>query len=128
MNKNPLNPVVIPVHESVSRAWDAPIFASNEMREIQSPSLQNFRLFKVTEIAEGKAAAYRLAMANVMAGMDDPRCRVIYILSGTPEGVSLYAGIASSQVSDDELHDVAKTLKASFEGNFLGAQLDDFCV
>lgn len=118
-------PVATQTQESVNQVWDAPIFASNAMREVQSPSTQNYRLFKVTEIAEGKAAAYRLAMANVMAGMDDPRCRAIYILSGTPEGVSLYAGIASSQVSDDDLHNMTKTLKASFEGNFLGAQLDD---
>ena len=124
MNK-PLNQAVMPTHEGVNQVWDAPIFASNAMREVQAPPTQNYRLFKVTEIAEGKAASYRLAMANVMAGMDDPRCRAIYILSGTPEGVSLYAGIASSQVSDDDLHNLAKTLKASFEGNFLGAQLND---
>lgn len=113
------------VRDRIGLVWDAPSFVGKEMQEVHTPSDIHYRFFNVTEIAEGKAAAYRLAMANVMAGIDDARYSAIYILSGTPEGVSLYVGIASSFVGDDEIHDMAKTLKASFEGNFLGAQLAD---
>lgn len=112
---------------TVNLVWDAPSFAAKMMNEVALPKdiTQNYRLFNITEIAEGKAAAYRLAMSNVMSSLDAPGCRTVYILSGTPEGVNLYVGIASSQMADDELHDMAQTLKASFEGNFLGARLTD---
>ena len=105
--------------------WDAPVFASMELLPNEARIENRFRLFHVTEIGEGKAGAYRLAMANVIAGIDDPRCKAIYVLSGTPEGVALYIGIASSELADDALHEMAKTLRASFEGNFLGAKLVD---
>lgn len=123
MNKVPTQEITAPV--IINQVWDAPIFVGNVMQEVPIKASLGYRLFRVTEIGEGKAAAYRLAMANVMAGLDDPRCRAIYILSGTPEGVGLYVGISSSEVNDDDLHDMAKTLKASFEGNFLGSQLAD---
>lgn len=109
----------------LSQAWDAPSFVPASMRERHFSANHGYRLFHVTEIGEGKANAYRLAMANVIAGLDDPRFRAIYILSGTPEGVSLYVGIASSEEDDVRLHEMAKTLKASFEGNFLGAKLEN---
>ncbi len=123
MSNTPTREMIVPVIDN--RVWDAPSFTANLMQEVPDKAEHGYRLFRITEIGEGKAAAYRLAMANVMAGMDDPRCRAIYILSGTPEGVNLYVGISSSGVNDDDLHDMAKTLKASFEGNFLGAQLAD---
>ena len=106
-------------------AWDAPSFVSDYMREKNFPTNSGYRLFHVTEIGEGKASAYRLAMANVIAGLDDPKFCAIYILSGTPEGINLYVGIASAEVGKDQIHEMAKTLKASFEGNFLGAKLED---
>ena len=106
-------------------AWDAPSF-SKMIPLKQDRSLQTaFRLFHVTEIGEGKAGAYRLAMANVMSGLDDPLCQAVYILSGTPTGVKLYIGIASTNRDDAELTEMAKTLKASFEGNFLGSKLEN---
>lgn len=113
------------VLDTAGVVWDPPGFIGKEIQEIPVRSEIGYRFFQVTEIAEGKAAAYRLAMANVMSGIDDARYSTIYILSGTPEGVSLYIGIASAAIADVEIHDMAKTLKASFEGNFLGAQLTD---
>ncbi len=111
--------------QTTELAWNAPAF--HAMTQLPNPggSETRFRLFHVTEIGEGKAGAYRLAMANVIAGINDPRCKAIYILSGTPEGVALYIGIASTELSDEALHEMAKTLRASFEGNFLGAKLED---
>lgn len=105
--------------------WDAPAFSAMTQLPRLTGSETRFRLFHVTEIGAGKAGAYRLAMANVIAGINDPRCKAIYVLSGTPEGVGLYIGIASSELADDALHEMAKTLRASFEGNFLGAKLED---
>lgn len=105
-------------------AWQTPSFAPAQMKEMSAPSMSDFRLFHITEIGEGKASAYRLAMANVVATLDNPECRALYVLSGTPEGIRLYIGVAGFQYNTDELQDMAKTLKTSFEGNFLGAQLE----
>lgn len=105
--------------------WDAPAFSAMRQLPRSTSEETKFRLFHVTEIGDGKAGAYRLAMANVIAGINDPRCKAIYVLSGTPEGVALYIGIASSELADDALHEMAKTLRASFEGNFLGSKLED---
>lgn len=105
--------------------WNPPTFSSLTPLPNLTGTEPQFRLFQVTEISEGKAGAYRLAMANVMAGLKDPLCQAIYILSGTPEGVALYVGIASTRRSEEGVHEVANTLRASFEGNFLGAKLED---
>lgn len=105
--------------------WNAPTFSGMTPLPSLTGSEPRFRLFHVTEISESKAGAYRLAMANVMAGLDDPLCQAVYILSGTPEGVALYVGIASSRRVEEDVHEMANTLRASFEGNFLGAKLED---
>ncbi len=105
--------------------WNAPTFSGMQPLPSLTGSQPRFRLFHVTEISESKAGAYRLAMANVMAGLDDPLCQAVYILSGTPEGVALYVGIASSRRVEGDVHEMANTLRASFEGNFLGARLED---
>jgi shikimate kinase len=111
--------------QDLALVWDAPEFV--DMATIPSPlgAELRFRLFHVTEISQSKVGAYRLAMANVIASLNDPRCNAIYILSGTPAGVALYIGISSSLIPEDDLHEAAKTLRASFEGNFLGAKLVD---
>jgi hypothetical protein len=105
--------------------WDAPSFSAMSPLLETGGVVTRYRLFQVSEIGEGTAGAYRLAMANVMSGLDDPQCQAVYILSGTTTGVNLYVGIASTSRSDGDLHEMAKTLKASFEGNFLGAKLED---
>lgn len=106
-----------------SQGWDAPQFNASAMRHFPQAQKLGYRLFHISEIAEGKANAYRLAMANVMSSLDNTNCRTIYVLSGTPEGVNLYVGVASSALEDNEIHDMATMLKSSFEGNFLGAKL-----
>ena len=118
-SKTTISPILL------TQAWDAPSFVPAFMQEKPISANHGFRLFHVAEIGEGKANAYRLAMANVIAGLDDPKFRAVYILSGTPEGINLYVGIASSEEGDAQLHEMAKTLKASFEGNFLGAKLEN---
>ncbi len=105
--------------------WNAPTFEGMTTLPDVLSSETRFRLFHIAEIGQGKAAAYRLAMANVISSMNDPKCKAVYLLSGTPEGVKLYIGVASSAIPEDELHETAKTLCASFEGNFLGSKLTD---
>jgi len=107
------------------QTWDAPSFALAFMQETENSVKSGYRLFHITEIGEGKASAYRLAMANVFAVLGNPSFRAVYIISGTPEGISLYVGIASSDAADTQLYEIAKTLKESFEGNFLGAKLEN---
>lgn len=64
-------------------------------------------------------------MGNVLACLNKAHSRLVYLLSGTPQGVEFYIGVASEeQVSDDELHDLAEMLHSAFCGNFLGAQLE----
>lgn len=124
MNSGKNTPIMASTQDS-KLIWNAPTFF--KMSPLSSPTngLTQYRLFRITEIGEGNADAYRLAMANVLAGLDDPLCQAIYILSGTPQGVALYVGIASARRPDDDLHQMASTLKASFEGNFLGAKLEN---
>jgi hypothetical protein len=124
MNTSKLNATSVKMQDS-ALVWDAPVFSTMTPIPHLTGCKTEFRLFHVTEIGDGKAGAYRLAMANVIAGINDPRCKAIYILSGTLEGVGLYIGIASSELADDELHELAKTMRASFEGNFLGAKVED---
>lgn len=81
------------------------------------------RLFRVAEISEGASDGYRMAMANVLSSLCDTGCSVVYMLAGRREGVSLYMGVARARARAD-LTEAARTLQASFEGNFLGARLE----
>lgn len=66
--------------------------------------------------------ANRLAMSNVFGSLSNAECACVYIMSGRPDGVSLYLGIASDSDNVD-LPDASKAIRAAFEGNFLGAHL-----
>lgn len=83
-----------------------------------------FKLFKISEISAGEAAHHRLAMGNVLASLNKAHSRLIYLVSGTPEGVEFYLGVATEKRNDDELHELAKMLHHAFCGNFLGANLE----
>ncbi|MNJ33185.1 AAA-like domain protein [compost metagenome] len=63
-------------------------------------------------------------MTNVISCLNSTSCASVYILSGRPEGIDLYLGVATSS-SDVDIPDAAKMLRATFEGNFLGARLED---
>ena len=123
MTKSTQQTTSLPTTVTSSQIWDAPQFNASAMRHLPQAQKLGYRLFHISEIAEGKANAYRLAMANVISSLDNTNCRTIYVLSGTPEGVNLYVGVASSVLEDDEIRNMAKVLKSSFEGNFLGAKL-----
>ena len=81
----------------------------------------HFRFYSIDEISEGSAYEYRAAMANVIANVSQNNSSMIYLLSGTPQGIKLYIGVAGDHaVSDD-----GKLLRSSFEGNFVGSKLTD---
>ncbi len=97
--------------------------ASNHRQALAAFNQLDYRLFQIKEIPEEKSSQYRLAMANVLSGLQKPEQSVVYLLSGSNKGVSLHVGVASSTLSGD-IPDAGKALKSSFEGNFLGAQLE----
>lgn len=104
--------------------WDAPNFAQL-VRLPKVPDNQiSYRMLHISEIGEGKPDAYRQAMTNVISCLNSTSCASVYILSGRPEGIDLYLGVATSS-NDVDIPDAAKMLRATFEGNFLGARLED---
>jgi DNA helicase HerA-like ATPase len=82
-----------------------------------------YRFFKIKEIPETKSSQNRLAMVNVLAGLQQSKQSFVYVLSGTDKGVELYIGVKSDNQASD-IHDAGQALRYSFEGNFLGAQLE----
>lgn len=103
--------------------WDAPDFTALPLAHLPDREL-DYRLFRLHEISEDKPTAYRQAIANVFASLNASGCACVYLLSGKPEGVELYVGVVADAAGGPaDVHEAGKTLKAGFEGNFLGARL-----
>lgn len=103
--------------------WDAPDFTALPLAHQPDREL-DYRLFRLHEISEDKPTAYRQAIANVFASLNASGCACVYLLSGKPEGVELYVGVVADAAGGPaDVHEAGKTLKAGFEGNFLGARL-----
>ena len=81
------------------------------------------RFLKISEIVSKSASSQRSAMANVLSILNGGNTSVVYILSGTEEGVDLYVGIAQKE-AEDERGVATELLRSSLEGNFPGVQLD----
>jgi hypothetical protein len=101
--------------------WDAPDifrlpFAISARKDLK------YRLFRLDEISQDKPRAHRQAIANVFSGLNTSKCACVYILSGRPEGIELYLGVATTQDAAD-ISEAGKVFKAGFEGNFLGGRL-----
>ena len=96
--------------------------AVNYRQEVAAFNKLDYRFFQIKEIPEEKSSQYRLAMANVLSGLQKPNQSVVYMLSGTKKGVSLHIGVASTDAAGG-ISDAGKALRSSFEGNFLGADL-----
>lgn len=103
--------------------WDAPDIARLP-QAVQARVDLKYRLFRLDEISADKPKAYRQAIGNVFSNLNESGCACVYILSGRPEGIELYLGVATSQ-DDADIHEAGKLLKASFEGNFLGGHVVD---
>ena len=101
--------------------WETPDISCLPSVNFSSQDLK-FHLFRLDEISEDKPKAYRQAIANVFASLNTTNCACLYILSGQPQGIDLYIGVASNKGNAD-IHEAGKIFEAGFKGNFLGAQL-----
>lgn len=102
--------------------WDAPDLQQMQLLPMEPDRQAELRLFHIQEISEGLAGSYRLAMSNVLSSLCNTGCSILYLLAGGREGVSLYVGMAGKDGRGD-VTEAARTLRASFEGNFLGGRL-----
>ncbi|MFV3306049.1 hypothetical protein ACNFBT_12285 [Pseudomonas sp. NY15181] len=102
-------------------SWDAPSFAELGLVLAGACAPVEFRLLHLTEIGEGQPAAYRRAMANVISCLSSTDCSSLYIVSGRPEGVELYVGVAGAKGS--RATQAMDLLGTTFKGNFPGAEL-----
>ena len=84
----------------------------------------NYRFYLVDEISEGKSKEYRLSMANVIANLNQGDSSMVYLLSGTPQGIQLYIGVAGEKDIDVD----QSMLKNAFQGNFIGSKLTTISV
>ncbi len=114
----------VSAHSITPVEWDAPDFTEilNDRSLLREPNKIGYRFFRLGAVGEGKMAAYRLAMENVICSLNNPKYMIAYVLVGRPEGVELYFGVASADGKAD-ITVAADAFKAAFEGNFLGAQL-----
>ncbi|MDZ7855051.1 hypothetical protein [Sphaerotilus sp.] len=85
----------------------------------------DYRLFRIEEIGADKPSSHRQSMANVFSTLNSSGCACVYIISGRPEGIELYIGVAASPDTPADVHESSKTCRSGFEGNFLGARLTD---
>ena len=102
--------------------WSIPDLASLQQRIERFHFPIPYRLFHITEISESKSEASRLAMANVISTLSSSDCSLIYILTGTAQGIRLYMGVAANSTQAD-IPEADKSLQTAFEGNFLGAHI-----
>jgi len=103
--------------------WDAPDILRLPLACPLQQDLK-YRLYRLDEISEDKPKAHRQAIANVFSSLNTSQCACIYLLSGRPEGIELYLGVATTPDAAD-IHEAGKMLKAGFEGNFVGGRLVD---
>jgi len=108
---------------SIPIDWDAPEISHLQLSTLPKQNLK-YRLFRLHEISADKPKAYRQAIGNVFSSLNESGCACVYILSGRPEGIELYLGVATSQ-EDADIHEAGKIFKAGFEGNFLGGRIVD---
>lgn len=84
------------------------------------------RLYRVSRLTYEKDFPRQEAFENVVASINNVRCRLVYYLRGTGDGVEFYVGVVNMGV-DDRLNigDYGNMLSRAFKGNFLGSQLDE---
>lgn len=88
-----------------------------------NPSEPRLRLILVDEINEENPSAYRSALANVYAALDDEDdAQFLYLLDGGAEGVALYFGVIEAHKGVDG-HEALKNLRSALEGQLPGINL-----
>ncbi len=103
--------------------WHRPDLQTLPYLQPQPRSALEWRLYRVSELSEGKAVGRRLAMENVVASLSHSPSSFVYILTGNSSGIDLYIGVASSD-ADVDVPDTGDNLKSIFEGNFPGAKVE----
>lgn len=77
------------------------------------------RLIRLDEINEEGHLAYRQALANVYAALDPEQAvRFLYLLDGSPSGVSLYFGVVADSAGG-EVHEAMKSPRGAVSGHGL---------
>ncbi len=91
------------------------------LRWQQTPAVPIYALLiRLDEINEERHQAYRQALANVYAAFDPEQpVRLLYLLDGGPDGVSLYIGVMGDSENCD-LHENLKNLRGALEGQLPG--------
>lgn len=84
------------------------------------------RLYRVSCLTYEKDFPRQEAFENVVASINNVRCRLVYYLRGTGGGVEFYIGVVNMG-ADDKLNigDYGDMLSRAFKGNFLGSQLEE---
>lgn len=86
------------------------------------------RLIRLDEINEERHQAYRQALTNVYASLDPAQpVRLLYILDGSPSGVTLYYGVTADSAEAD-LHEAMKNLRGALEGQLPGINFGEKVV
>lgn len=82
------------------------------------------RLFRVSRLTYEKDFPRQEAFENVVASINNVRCRLVYYLRGINGEAEFYVGVVNMGV-DDGLNtgDYANMLARAFKGNFLGSEL-----
>ena len=81
-----------------------------------------YRFVKIRSVNKESAQSQRLAMANVLSGLSHSGARLVYLLSGTKQGLELYFGVATEK---RDAHEHIKSMGRLLEGNFPGVLLDE---
>lgn len=110
-------------YEDSSFNWNMPDVSGQQV-SLRSITQEQYRLIKISEISESNAKAYRIAMGNVLSILNGSDASLVYVLSGTTEGVDLYFGVVKKEGSNENIADTLSLLESSINGNFLGASIE----
>ncbi|ENO3977050.1 ATP-binding protein [Aeromonas veronii] len=101
--------------------WDIPNFIAGQQRPLIAAELLDYTFYRIHEISQENAVAYRLAMCNVLATLNGTQGMLVYLLSGHANGIDLYFGVATQA---EKSFTAANQLSKAIEGNFAGVKLD----
>lgn len=84
------------------------------------------RLYRVNCLTYEKEFPRQEAFENVVASINNVRCRLVYYLRGVNGTVEFYMGVVNME-QDDKLNtgDYGNMLSRAFKGNFLGSELQE---
>lgn len=110
----------------VNQEWCHSLFIPPKLQlATPLPIKPRVRLIRLDEINEERHQTYRQALAHVYAALDPALpVRLLYLLSGSPNGVALYLGVITDSEETD-LHEAMKHLRGALEGQLPGINFGD---